>query len=224
MRVLIVEDNRELAESLGASLHKKYRLAVDVAHTAEDGDRKLAVNTYDVVLIDINLPDQSGLELLAALRSADNAIPAIIITARDSVEEKTDGLNQGADDYIVKPFAVAELHARIKAVTRRSYGKAQPTIAIGKLTINPAVRTVFYDDQEIALMPREFDILEQLALESPAVISAEAITEHVYDESFDPFSSVLRVHIARLRRKLADVSGQDCIRTVRGKGYALSVK
>lgn len=220
MRLLIIEDNIELSNYMKLGL-EKLGFQVDTANDGQTGDEKLFVNTYDAVLLDLNLPDIDGLDLLKAIRVKDNQVPVLIITARDEVKDRALGLDLGADDYIVKPFQLIELRARIQAVIRRFHGRSNPLIMIGDLSINPSSRIVLYNGEKIALAAKEFDILEYLAQRYPAVVSSEEIAEHVYDENFDPFSSVLRVHMARLKKKLNEGNGKELLKTIRGKGYAL---
>jgi two-component system, OmpR family, response regulator QseB len=220
MRLLIIEDDKNLSLVIRAGLERE-GLAADIANTGEDGEEKAYANSYDTILLDLNLPDKDGLEVLSFLRKNEINTPVIIITARDEVRQRALGLNSGADDYIVKPFDFIELHARIQAVIRRFYGRKNPEIALGRLTVNPNTRQTHLDGREILLSAKEFDIVEYLASRSPDVVSSEEIAEHVYDELFDPFSSVLRVHIANLRKKLMMAGGSELLQTVKGKGYVL---
>lgn len=223
MRILIIEDHQELANSIKAHLlTEKYQ--VDVAYLGLDGEEKAFVNSYDVILLDLNLPDKDGIDILKFLRHENIDTPVVIITARDDLEERTLGLDAGADDYIGKPFQLKEVSARIRAVTRRYYGRSNPLIKIGPLTIDPASRQAKWDNEIIPLNVKEFDILEYLALRNPAVVSSEEITEHIYDEDFDPFSSILRVHLTRLRKKLEKTCKKDILFNMRGKGYYLCVE
>lgn len=223
MRILIIEDNISLANSMKTGL-EKIGFCVDISNTAIDGEEKAFINEYDVVLLDLNLPDKDGLDILKAFRNTDNNVPVIIISARDDIEQRTFGLDLGADDYITKPFQISELRARIHAVIRRFQGRTSPIIKIGNLHICPAKRTAEFAGKPILLKVKEFDILEYFAGRFPAVVSAEELVEHVYDENFDPLSSVLRVHITRLRKKLQEVSGEELLVTIRGKGYYLCEK
>lgn len=220
MRLLIIEDNKELADSMAAGLEKA-GFNVDVFYAGNAGEEMAFVNNYDAVLLDLNLPDKDGIDILKFLRSAHIETPVIIITARDEIEDRALGLDLGADDYLIKPFQLLELRARVQAVIRRFYGRTNPIIEIGALTIHPASRTVKWKDEEITLAAKEFDILEYIAERHPAVVSSEEIVEHVYNEDFDPFSAVLRVHLSKLRRKLEDACGRNILITTRGKGYSL---
>lgn len=223
MRLLIIEDNTELAESMKKGLEKAGFL-VDVSNTGNEGEERAYINGYDAILLDLNLPDKDGLEILKYLRSEHIETPVIIITARDEIEERALGLDLGGDDYLTKPFQLLELRARVQAVIRRYYGRTNPTIEIGALIIHPASRKAHWNGEQIVLSSKEFDILEYIAERHPAVVSSEEIVEHVYDEDFDPFSTVLRVHLSKLRKKLSNVSGRDILITTRGKGYSICVE
>ncbi|SHJ18510.1 DNA-binding response regulator, OmpR family, contains REC and winged-helix (wHTH) domain [Clostridium amylolyticum] len=220
MRVLIIEDNRDLCYSMKTGL-EKLGFYIDAAFDAETGEEKAYVNEYDVILLDLNLPDKDGLEILKDFRKSNNNTPVIIVSARDDIEQRTVGLDLGADDYITKPFQISEVRARIQAVIRRFQGRTTPTIKIDGLEIEPAKRVATFNGKIIPLKAKEFDILEYLSMKFPTVVSSEELSEHVYDENFDPFSSVLRVHITRLRKKLTDASGYEMLQTMRGKGYYL---
>ncbi|EMF0488435.1 DNA-binding response regulator [Enterococcus faecium] len=220
MRVLVVEDNRELVLSVKKGLEQE-NISVDVAYDGESGEEKAFINSYDGILLDLNLPKKDGLSVLQSLRAEEVESPVIIITARDEIEERAKGLDFGADDYLVKPFELLELKARIRAVIRRYHGRALPQISIGALKIDPLGRRVSYQKTEVVLKPKEFDILLCIAQRHPAVVSSEEISEHVYDEDFDPFSSVLRAHLARLKKKLAEAAEKEVLKTIRAKGYQL---
>ncbi|MGL3691228.1 response regulator transcription factor [Enterococcus faecium] len=220
MRVLVVEDNRELVLSVKKGLEQE-NISVDVAYDGESGEEKAFINSYDGILLDLNLPKKDGLSVLQSLRAEEVESPVIIITARDEIEERAKGLDFGADDYLVKPFELLELKARIRAVIRRYHGRTLPQISIGALKIDPLGRRVSYQKTEVVLKPKEFDILLCIAQRHPAVVSSEEISEHVYDEDFDPFSSVLRVHLARLKKKLAEAAEKEVLKTIRAKGYQL---
>lgn len=223
MRLLIIEDNIELAVSMKTGL-EKINFKVDTSNTGEDGEEKAFINEYDVILLDLNLPDRDGIEVLKSLRSKGIATPIIIITARDEVADLAVGLDNGADDYITKPFKLLEVRARIHAVVRRFHGRTNPIINIGRLKLNPINRRVYIDENEVILAVKEFDILEYICYKYPAVVSSEEIVEHVYDENFDPFSSVLRVHISRLKNKINTAYDKEVLVNVRGKGYILCVE
>lgn len=220
MRILIIEDDIELGESLKKFLTNN-KFYVDLSTLGEDGQEKAQINKYDCVLLDLNLPDKDGIDVLKHLREEDILVPIIIITARDEIKERALGLDLGADDYLVKPFDLIELRARVNATIRRFYGRVNPEIKVNKLIINPKTRIVSYESKDISLSAKEFDILEYIANRYPEVVSSEDIAEHVYDEFFDPFSSVLRVHISNLKKKLKLSSGEELLITLKGKGYKL---
>ena len=223
MRLLIIEDDKKLAYIMKEGLEKR-GFSIDVSNTAEDGEEKAVVNEYDTILLDLNLSDKDGLNTLATLREHGLQTPIVIITARNEVSQRAHGLNSGADDYVTKPFDFVELEARIQAVIRRSYGRTINEINIGGIKIEPGIRRVYANNLILSLSAKEFDILLYLASRHPDVVSSEEIVEHIYDEFFDPFSSVLRVHIANLRKKLAAVSEDVSLLTVKGKGYQLCEK
>ena len=222
MRVLIVEDNEPLATSMATSLSARGMRAETAATIAESNDL-LSYNAYDVVLLDLNLPDGDGLDVLRDLRAREDATPVIAVTARDAPAQRTGGLDLGADDYVVKPFDLDELAARIRAVARRARGRANPSIEVAGLRVDPAARqaTALATGEAVPLTAREFDILEELASRAPRVVSETELIDHVWGDSLDPFSSVVRVHMSRLRTKLRAVLGRDALKTVRGKGWAL---
>lgn len=220
MRLLIIEDDIRLADEMRTGL-ERHGFTIDIANTGLDGEEKAYVTDYDAVLLDLNLPDKDGLEILSYLRNNKRNMPVLIVTARDTVRERSTGLDLGADDYIIKPFDFIELTSRIRAVVRRFYGRTNPKITIGSLSINPATQTALWENEIISLSTKEFDILLYLAERHPEIVSSEDIIEHTYDEDFDPFSSVLRVHISNLRKKLQAAGGQNLLITIRGKGYCL---
>lgn len=220
MRVLMIEDSIELANTVKAGLERE-NISVDVAYTGLTGEEKAFVNQYDAILLDLNLPDKDGLDILSFLRGAQVETPIIIITARDEIQERAKGLDFGADDYLVKPFELLELNARLRAIIRRFHGRTTPQITIGDLVVNPICRQVAYGGELIALKPKEFDILLCIAENYPAIVPVVKIAELVYDEDFDPFSSVLRVHMARLKKKLADAAGKELLKNIRTKGYQI---
>jgi len=220
MRILVIEDNKELCEYIKMSLEQE-GYAVDISLDGNDGEEKAFVNSYDVILLDLNLPGKDGLEIIKFLRESNINTPVIMITARGEINDRAIGLDSGADDYLIKPFDLVELKARIRAVVRRFQGRTNPLIQIENLVLNPLTRQAEYNKTLITLSVKEFDILEVIASRYPAVVSVEQLTEHIYDEMYDSFSSSLRVHIMRLRNKLAEASGKDMLKTMRGKGYFL---
>lgn len=224
MKVLIIEDFVELSLKMKEAL-EAIGFSVDVVNDGSSGEEKAYVNSYDAILLDLNLPDKDGIDILKFLRKSEITVPVIIITARDELDDRVLGLDLGADDYLVKPFQIEELRARVQAVIRRFYGRHQSIVKIGGLVIDSKSRTVTLYDQSIELLAKEFDILEYLAIRYPDVVSSEELVEHVYDENFDPFSSALRVQLTRLRKKLnQDEKNHSILKTIRGKGYTLCLK
>lgn len=219
MRLLIIEDQKELANLMKQRL-EQYGYACDLSYSGEDGELKGYITEYDAILLDLNLPDKDGLEILKYWRSNAITIPVLIVTARIEVAQRVQGLELGSDDYIIKPFEFEELHARIQSVIRRFHGRVNPIIEIGAMKINPKTRKVSIHDEEIVLSTKEFDIVEYLAHNYPNVVSAEAIADHIYNEGYDPFSSVIRVHIANVRKKMV-CQEVSYVKNVKGKGYFL---
>ena len=220
MRLLIIEDEIELANSLRAQL-STIGFAVDTAYDGFSGEDKALVTEYDIIVLDLNLPHKNGIDVCKTLRQQNVKSAIIMLTARDTVSDKTKGLDSGADDYLIKPFAFEELRARIQALVRRTYRRGNPVINVGDLSINPLTRFASYQSKNINLTTREFDILEYLASRYPQVVSTEDILEHVWDENIDSFSNVVRVHLANLRRKLRSEVGLVKIETIKRKGYRL---
>jgi two-component system OmpR family response regulator len=214
VRVLVVEDEQDLARTLARALEEE-DFAVDLAEDGEDGLFKIKETPYDAVILDLMLPRMDGWQVLAAVREAGIRTPVLILTARDLIADRVRGLNLGADDYLIKPFALAELIARVRAMIRRSYGNPATTLALGEFTIDTAARQVWRGGAPVELTAREYAILELLTRSRGTVIARSTICEHIYNEDTDPLSNVVDVHVAALRRKL----GADLIRTRRGEGY-----
>ena len=216
MRLLVVEDEPDLARALARSLAEA-GFAVDVSADGEDALFRIREIDYDAVVLDIMLPRLDGWAVLDAARSAQIRTPILLLTARDQVTDRVRGLNLGADDYLLKPFALTELVARLHAIIRRSYGSAAQQLTIGDLVIDVAAREVRRDGQPVDLTAREFAILELLTRSRGAVVGRATIYDHIYDDETDVMSNAIDVHIAALRRKL----GADLIRTRRGEGYVI---
>jgi two-component system OmpR family response regulator len=216
VRLLVVEDERDLAQTLRRALEEE-EFAVDLAEDGEDALFKIREMTYDAVILDLMLPGMDGWTLLQAARADGIRTPVLILTARDMIEDRVRGLNLGADDYLTKPFALAELIARVRAMIRRSYGNPASTVQLGVLTIDTASRRVLRAGVPIELTAREFAILELLTRSRGSVVARSKICEHIYNEDTDVLSNVVDVHVAALRRKL----GPGVIRTRRGEGYMI---
>lgn len=217
MRLLIIEDNIDSLISMKKILEKE-NFCVDIADNGIEGEEKAYINNYDLILLDLRLKDKDGKDIIKYLREENISSPIIVISAHQEVRES---LDLGADDYICKPFDFEVLIARINAVIRRSYGKSTPKINIGNLAIDTKLKKVTFENKKIELTSKEYSIFEHLALNHPRIVSSEEIQEHIYDEHFDLFSSVLRVHITKLRKKLKSITGTDILINIRGKGYSL---
>jgi two-component system OmpR family response regulator len=191
--------------------------AVDVAHDGEDGQFRALEIPYDVVVLDVMLPGRSGWEVLTAIRQSGSTTPVIMLTARDAIDDRVKGLNLGADDYLTKPFAVEELVARLRALTRRADGQPSPEFAIGDVRIDMTARRVYRQGAEVELTAREYGILELLARRRGEVVTRTTISEHLYSDDNHLLSNAIDVHVASLRRKL----GGDLISTRRGLGYLI---
>ncbi|MCB9593611.1 MAG: response regulator transcription factor [Sandaracinaceae bacterium] len=215
MRVLIVDDDPELAELVSRSLAREGH-AVATAADLESA-RAALVEAFDVVILDLGLPDGSGLELCRELRAAGASVPILLLTAQSAVGERVAGLNAGADDYVVKPFALAELRARVRALGRRRESAPSVTYRTGDLEIDLSARRARRLGLEVELTPREWVVLECLAGSRGRVVSRDRLLEEGWGESSEAASASLEVLVGRIRRKL----GRDAIRTVRGQGYAI---
>ena len=203
MRVLVIEDDAELAEAIAAGLRQE-RMAVDVAFDGTAGLERALVNSYDVIVLDRDLPGRPGDEVCAELIETGGRSRVLMLTAAATVEDRVDGLALGADDYLPKPFAFAELVARLRALLRRAQPSLTPVLAAGELRLDPARRMASRGGQLLDLGPKEFGVLELLLAAQGRVVSAEELLERVWDEMADPFSSAVKVTVSRLRRKLGD--------------------
>jgi two-component system OmpR family response regulator len=215
MRVLVVEDDPDLRRSLAATLREE-NYAVDVAGDGRDGLDKAKQNAYDVILLDVMLPELNGWEILQQLRPA-NTTPVLMLTARDAVQDRVKGLNHGADDYLTKPFDIEELLARIRALIRRAAGQTSPVLSIRDLSIDTAARKVLLKGEDVPVTAREYSLVEYLALHQGEVVSRTALYEHLFDEDDSTLSNLLDVHVSNLRKKL----GTEVITTRRGHGYCI---
>ena len=220
MRVLVVEDSPRLQRTLGTALRKS-GYAVDLAGDGEEGLWLAKENAYDVVVLDIMLPKRDGLSLLGELRRREKPTHVLLLTARDTVADRVQGLAAGADDYLVKPFALEELLARVQALCRRAYGAKQPHMSIGDLEVDPVARRVRRGGRAIELTAREFALLEYLARRGGQIVSRTEIEEHIYDGDVDPMSNVVDSAICTLRKKIGGADDAPLIHTRRGLGYVL---
>ncbi len=222
MRLLLVEDDLALQANLNEHLlSEKY--CVDLASDGQEGLFQGSEIEYDAAIIDIGLPIIDGISLIRQLREQNRKFPILILTARDRWQDKVEGLDAGADDYLTKPFQVEELLARVNALIRRSAGQASPLIVNGALAINTKTKDVFVNDQAISLSSYEYKVLEFLMLHLGEVKSKSVLTEHIYDQDFDLDSNVIEVFVRRLRKKLDPNGEHQFIETLRGQGYRLKV-
>ncbi|MBI3313453.1 MAG: response regulator transcription factor [Candidatus Omnitrophica bacterium] len=221
MRILIVEDEKKLASFIVRGL-KEEGYAVDIAYDGETGWEYASTNDYDAILLDWMLPGMSGLEICAKFRKEGFLTPVLILTARDQVEDKIKGLDQGADDYLTKPFSFDELLARLRALLRRPRELAKEKILeVGDLKVDLLTRRVTVGREEISLSQKEFSLLEYLIRHKGEVVSRVQIAEHVWDIHFDPLSNTIDVYINFLRKKIDGSRSKSKIETIRGQGYRL---
>ena len=222
MRVLVVEDEQKVANALREGLQEE-NYDVDVERTGEGAFFRVNTDAYDVILLDLTLPGRDGLEILKALRQRGVKTPVLVLTARDTLEDRVGGLDSGADDYLVKPFAFAELLARIRALARRGRGGESPRFTVGDLDMDLITRKVTRGARPVELTVREFELLEFLMRHHGQVVSREALARDVWKETArsTPLDNVIDVHIARLRRKIDSEGLVKLIHTVRGVGFML---
>ena len=221
MRLLVIEDELRIAEILRCGL-QRVGFAVDVAHRCADAREALAVTIYDAAILDLGLPDGDGLDLLAELRSAHNGVPILILTARDAIEDRVSGLDAGADDYLVKPFATVELIARAKALLRRPGGALGVKLQAGNVVLDTVGRDVRVGEISMQLPRRECTILEHLLRRQGRGVPKTVLEEKVYGIDDELESNAVPVHVHHLRRKLQDANATAEIHTVRGIGYMLT--
>jgi two-component system copper resistance phosphate regulon response regulator CusR len=221
MRILLVEDDTAAAAVLAKGL-REHSFAVDIAADGRDALEHIHANTYDLVLLDILLPYLNGLEVCEAIRKLNLTCPVLMLTALDGIANRIEGLDRGADDYLCKPFDFGELLARIRALSRRRPEFQNPVLQIDDLQINTASHKVSRGGKEIELTAREYALLEYLALHQGKVVGRAEISEHVWDERYDPFSNLIEVYVQKLRRKIDHDPGTRLIHTRRGEGYILS--
>jgi two-component system OmpR family response regulator len=223
MRVLIVEDDRRLAASLRRSLMES-RMAVDVAHEGDDGLEAATSTPYDVIVLDLMLPGLDGLEVTRRLRERKVETPILMLTARDGVDDRVAGLEAGADDYLVKPFALREVVARLRALTRRHVPNRKAQLRAGNLLLDTAAHTLTVGDREVELTTKEFAILEYFLLNQGRLLTRSQILEHAWDYDFDGGRNLIEVYIGRLRKKLIEAGAADPFVTVRGSGYRFALE
>jgi len=220
VRILVVEDDRTVGPYVARGLTEA-RYTVELEADGKAGLEKASGGTWDLIVLDLRLPGIAGLDVLRTLRDRGNATPVLVLTAQDAVEFKVDALRMGADDYVTKPFAMAELLARVEAIGRRPKSLTPPVLQIADLKIDTGSRTVTRGTREIELTPKEYDVLLYLARHLGRVMSRTLITEHVWDYHFDPGTNIVDVVINRLRKKIDQGKETKLIHTIRGVGYVL---
>jgi len=221
MRVLIIEDEIRLARNIAKVLDDEFSWAVDISIDGEDGRHMAITNPYDLVILDLGLPKINGLEILKDIRKNNITVPVLILTARDAIDNKVQGLEMGSDDYMVKPFDMRELVARCKALVRRSYGQSAPIINVGNLSIDTTKHQVIVRGKTAHLSAMEYRLLEYLAMRAGEVVSKTDIMDHLYDFGSEKFSNVIEVYISSLRKKLGSGTNNEVIHTLRNQGYIL---
>ena len=216
MRILVIEDDNILGSALQEFLREQ-GYAVDWVSNGSQVFGAVSGQVYQLLILDLNLPDMNGLEVLKQLRAQGHQEPTLILTARDAIEDRINGLDSGADDYLVKPFALAELQARVRALIRRYQGHSDNLLTDGDITLNLQTQQVLRQSQPVEVTPKEFALLTRLIMRSGQTVHRETLQQDIYSWQDDPGSNTLEVHIHNLRRKL----GKDRIKTVRGVGYRL---
>ncbi len=221
MRILLVEDDERIARFILKGL-KENAYAVDPVSTGHDALFQAGVSDYDLIILDVMLPGTDGFKVCEQMRSEGSTIPVLMLTARDAVEDRITGLDSGADDYLTKPFEFGELLARIRALLRRPRVELVPTIIrIGEIEIDSRGQTARGNDEPIELTTKEFALLEYFMRNAGRVVGREEISEHVWNENFDPFSNLIEVYVNRLRQKLRNKVNSPILATRRGAGYVL---
>ena len=223
MRILVVDDEKDLAEAIATSLRRD-GYAVDVVHSGSEALERLGHTTYDLVTLDLNLGDTDGAEICRLIRTNDRFDPAtrvLMVTAKDTISDRVAGLDHGADDYLVKPFALPELSARVRSLMRRQASSTDTILRVGQVQLHAVNHTVTAAGNELSLAAKEFALLRYFMTNPGAVLSQEHLLAHVWDEMADPFTSTVRVTVGTLRRKLTAALGESPIETVIGAGYRL---
>jgi two-component system, OmpR family, response regulator len=220
VRVLVIEDEKKIASFVRKGLEAQ-GFVVDVSHHGDEGYTLATTRPYDALVLDIMLPGKDGLSILRNLRARKMALPVLLLTARSELNERLEGLNLGADDYLTKPFFIEELIARLHVVTRRASGASQSILAVGDLTLNLLTRAVQRGGVAFELTPREFTLLEHLARSPGRVLTRAQICEQVWGYDFDPGTNLVEVYIQRLRKKVDADAPVKLIETIRGVGYRI---
>ncbi len=223
MRVLVVEDERRLAENVSKALHEASGYAVDVTHDGEEAVAFCGTSNYDLIVLDLMLPGRGGESILQQLRGSRNSTPVLILTAVSETGKTISLLNEGADDYMTKPFDLGELIARCRALIRRGKGSAHPVLVFGSVRLQTGEQSVTRDGEPVELSPTEYRILEYLMYRPRVIVSKRELLEHLYDFTWEHHSNVIEAHISNLRKKLRGADGKpDLLETLRGRGYRLA--
>ncbi|MGV7221804.1 MAG: heavy metal response regulator transcription factor [Nitrospinales bacterium] len=220
MRILVVEDEKKVSAFIKKGLEEE-TYAVDVAHDGEEGLYLASESQFDLIVLDLMLPKLNGLEVLTKLREKKVATPIILLTAKDSVEDKVTGLNKGADDYLTKPFAFSELLARVRSLLRRGSGDTKTLLQVADLTLDLVSHKVKREDMEMELTGKEYSLLEYFMRNEGKVLTRTMIAEHVWDYNFDTFTNVIDVYINHLRKKIDKDYPKKLLHTLRGVGYVM---
>jgi DNA-binding response OmpR family regulator len=220
VKILLVEDDRKAARVLRKGLEEE-GFAVDVAATGDEGEYQAEVNDYDLIVLDWMLPGKAGIDVCRDLRGRRVSTPILMLTAKDALDDRITGLNTGADDYLTKPFAFAELLARIRALLRRSETARPPVVQIADLVVDSVSHRVTRAGRRITLTPKEYALLEFLVRHSGRVVTRTEIGEHVWEAEHDTLTNLVDVHVSHLRRKIDEGAAVPLIHTVRGRGYRL---
>ena len=220
MRILVIEDEKELCDSIKEGLILD-GYEVDACYNGLDGEEMATIEPYDLILLDLTLPDMDGMDILKSVRSQNALVPILILSARVQTEDKVEGLDRGANDYLTKPFDFSELEARIRSLTRRKFEQKSIYLSFDGLEMDTKTRRLHYNNEEIFLTKKEMGILEYLLLNQERVVSQEEIIEHVWNNEVHEFSNSIRVHISALRKKLREKMGHDPIVNKVGQGYIL---
>jgi DNA-binding response OmpR family regulator len=218
MKILVIEDSKKLQKSLSAGL-RRLGYAVDIAADGEEGIVFATTGNYDVVVLDLMLPKKSGLEVLQEIRRSNQNPEVLVLSARDQTRDRIHGLQQGADDYLVKPFAFDELHARIQALVRRRFKQKSPVIEVGDIRIDTSLHIAYLGEEYFALTPTEMSILEYLALNRGRVISPDKLLNQIYDSNSYSSKNAIEAHVSSLRKKIRSQGVTDLVKTRRGFGY-----
>lgn len=223
MRILLVEDDAGVRRFVVKGLREQ-AYAVDTASTGEEALYQAEINTYDLIILDVMIPAPDGFEVCRRIREGGGRMPILMLTARDAVEDRVSGLDRGADDYLTKPFEFRELLARLRALLRRSSELRPPKLTVGDLVLDTADQSAMRAGRPISLTHKEYSLLEYLVRNAGRVVSRADIAEHVWDETFDPFSNLIEVYINRLRRKIDPDGKAELLETRRGAGYLLKAE